>query len=88
MGKTILSAIIGCFVIFGFLFAVTGRLQWALIGSFLVFVGGIKYIRIQLKEAANEIEYDERVYDNHRKFSFQSLATSQLLLLISLLASI
>jgi hypothetical protein len=80
----VFSSAVVCFCLMSL---VTSDLRWGFLAGLVVLVGGLKYLRVQKRNANDEIEYDERVNDNLRNFTLQSFAFSNLILLVYLLVS-
>ncbi|ANX11364.1 hypothetical protein ABE41_005045 [Fictibacillus arsenicus] len=87
MNVNYFNVFISAVVCFSLMSLVTSDLRWGFLAGLVVLVGGIKYFRVQKRNANDEIEYDERVNDNLRKFTLQSFAFSNLILLVYLLVS-
>jgi magnesium-transporting ATPase (P-type) len=87
MNNKILYLLIGSVLSFAATYGITLSIHWGFTAGLIVFIIGFKYVRIQKKKENDEVEFDERVHDNLKTFSFQSFAFSQLLLLLYLLTS-
>lgn len=87
MQLNLFKVIIGMILGFAIVLAVTGEIQWGVLASLFIGVAGFKWIRIKKQEANDEIEFDERVNNNIKKYSFQAFSICNLLLLVYLLFS-
>ncbi|WJH35909.1 hypothetical protein N6H14_08335 [Paenibacillus sp. CC-CFT747] len=54
----------------------------AITAGLLLLVGGAKWLRLRREGDDDGLEYDERVNDNIRRYSLQTLAAAQLGLLV------
>ena len=81
------SIMIGAVLSLAVLSVITGELRWGLLASFCILIAGAKWLRLKKQEDSDEIEYDERVNENIKKYSSQSFAISNLILLVYLLIS-
>ncbi|MCG7312735.1 hypothetical protein ABEP17_05740 [Priestia flexa] len=66
-------------------YVLTGHIQVGTLAALVVSVAGGKWLRVKKKEASEELEYDERVNENIKKYSFQTFSIANLFLLIYLL---
>lgn len=87
MQLNFLKVIIGMILGFAGVLAITGGIQWGALAGFFIGVAGFKWIRIKKQEANDEIEFDERVNNNIKKYSLQAFSICNLLLLVYLLFS-
>ncbi|WP_251552521.1 hypothetical protein [Neobacillus muris] len=81
---TIFISMIVCLAIVALL---SGSAQWGILAALVAGVGSFKWLRIKKQEAADELEYDERVNQNIKAYSFQTFSIANLLLLVYLLIS-
>ncbi len=82
-----LTVVISMIVSFAILSLLTGQTQWGILAGLAVGVAGFKWLRIKKQKFSEEIEYDERVNQNIKQYSFQTFSIANLLLLVYLLIS-
>ncbi|MCA1322373.1 hypothetical protein LC085_21065 [Bacillus tianshenii] len=63
----------------------TGNYQWGILAGAVLVVTSAKWFRLKKKDEKEELEYDERINENIKKLSFQTLSISNVLLLAFLL---
>lgn len=63
----------------------TGNYQWGILAGAVLVVTSAKWFRLKKKDEEEELEYDERINENIKKLSFQTLSISNVLLLAFLL---
>ncbi|HLR03272.1 MAG TPA: hypothetical protein VK111_11065 [Virgibacillus sp.] len=86
MGTRFIIMLMGVIVGFGVISLITGQIRWGLLIGLLVGVSIVE-MRAKSRQKSGEVETDERVESNSRKFMLATMGTSLFLLLIYLMVS-